>query len=114
MPTSPPRVCACGRTVPYGTDCPCQPAKATARAYDAARGSAAERGYDAAWRRLREAHLSEHPLCAHCLHEEVVEIADDVDHVVPIAVDPARRLDPTNLQSLCRRHHNIKTANERR
>ena len=113
MPTSAPRVCACGRIVPYGTTCPCKPKRGAAKAYDAMRGSARQRGYDTAWDRLREAHLSDHPLCAHCLEEEIVEVADDVDHIVPISVAPGRRLDPTNLQSLCRRHHNVKTAAER-
>lgn len=117
MPTSPPRVCQCGRVVPYGQTCPCKPArtKATRATYDAQRGSATARGYDAAWQRLRIAHLTNSPLCVHCLQEdETVTMADDVDHVVPIAVDPSLRLSPDNLQSLCRRHHNIKTASERR
>ncbi len=117
MPFAPPRVCQCGRVVPYGTTCPCKPArtKATRAAYDAQRGSATARGYDAAWQRLRIAHLSDSPLCVHCLQEdETVTMADDVDHIVPIAVDPTKRLSPDNLQSLCRMHHNRKTASERR
>lgn len=117
MPTSPPRVCQCGRAVPHGETCPCRPArtKATRQAYDGTRGSARARGYDSTWERLRAAHLSDSPLCVHCLAEdETVTVADDVDHIVPIAVDPSRRLDPDNLQSLCRRHHNLKTAAERR
>jgi hypothetical protein len=35
--------------------------------------------------------------------------ARHVDHVVPVAKAPQRRLDPTNLQSLCHAHHNVVT-----
>jgi hypothetical protein len=35
--------------------------------------------------------------------------ARHVDHVMPVAAAPHRRLDPTNLQSLCHAHHNIVT-----
>lgn len=116
MPTKPPTVCGCGKVVPSGTVCPCRAAmtKERAKAYDAARGSRHERGYDNQWQRLRDMHLSENPLCEHCLQEdETVTVAVDVDHVEPITVAPHRRLDPTNLQSLCRHHHNLKTASER-
>lgn len=34
-----------------------------------------------------------------------------VDHVEPIAVNPARRLDPTNLRSLCKLCHSEVTTN---
>ncbi|WP_433969720.1 HNH endonuclease signature motif containing protein [Tunturiibacter gelidiferens] len=40
--------------------------------------------------------------------------ATDVDHKVPISVSPERRLDISNLQSLCRACHRAKTANEQR
>lgn len=32
-------------------------------------------------------------------------VANVVDHIVPVRVDPTRRLDPSNLQSLCTSHH---------
>ncbi|WP_352507322.1 hypothetical protein [Mesorhizobium sp. M0048] len=48
------------------------------------------------------------------MHDEVVTVADDVNHTVPITVAPEPRLDPTNLQSLCRRHHNAKTLQDSR
>jgi 5-methylcytosine-specific restriction endonuclease McrA len=38
--------------------------------------------------------------------------ATEVDHKTPIRIDPSRRLDWTNLQALCRRHHSQKTAAE--
>jgi 5-methylcytosine-specific restriction protein A len=100
--------------VPAGATCPCRSkAKAeAARQYDADRGSASERGYDWQWHLLRERHLAESPLCVACLADEIVAVADDVDHVIPISIAPHRRLDRTNLQSLCRKHHNEKTRRE--
>lgn len=74
---------------------------------DRSRGTAAERGYDATWSRLRNMHLNNHPYCARCEAEgRPGQEADMVDHIVPIAVDPSGRLDPDNLQSLCWHHHN--------
>ena len=49
------------------------------------RGSAAQRGYNANWRRLRRMMLSEQPLCADPfgVHGEDVVLATEVDHVIP-------------------------------
>ena len=71
---------------------------------DQQRGHSRARGYDRTWERLRKMHLNAHPFCAKCL-PAVSRLATIVDHVVPIAVDPSRRLDPSNLQSLCKPHH---------
>jgi 5-methylcytosine-specific restriction protein A len=68
----------------------------------------------APWRRLRSAHLAQFPLCAHCLAEDRIVEASQVDHVVPVKTAPDRILDATNLQSLCQRHHSMKTARENR
>ncbi|GHA11352.1 hypothetical protein GCM10007989_02070 [Devosia pacifica] len=102
--------------VSAGQTCPCrQIAKTeTARQYDEQRGNSSERGYDWQWRKLRDRHLAGSPLCVECLASEIVEVAVDVDHITPIRLAPERRLDPTNLQSLCRRHHNEKTRAESR
>ncbi|QQP93545.1 HNH endonuclease (plasmid) [Skermanella sp. TT6] len=81
-------------------------------AVDRHRGSAASRGYDGDWRRLRLAHIQSEPLCRRCKAEGRIVVADVVDHIVPISVDPDRRLDPSNLQSLCKHHHDVKTARE--
>jgi 5-methylcytosine-specific restriction protein A len=43
-----------------------------------------------------------------------VTAATLVDHVVPVWVAPDRRLDPTNLQSLDRDCHAVKTAEDTR
>jgi 5-methylcytosine-specific restriction protein A len=73
---------------------------------------AAARGYDADWRTLRAAHLAEHPFCRACAARGIERRAHMVDHIEPIRQAPERRLDPSNLQSLCWRHHASKTQRE--
>jgi HNH endonuclease len=65
------------------------------------RPSAAKRGYDWAWQRLRADHLARHPSCAGHLRLGKVVAAEHVDHIESIRDTPHRRLDPTNLCSLC-------------
>ena len=77
------------------------------------RPTATERGYDAEWRRLRAIHLRDNPYCVTCERMGKLEKAVDVDHIIPHKGDDALRLDPANLQSLCKWHHRSKTARER-
>jgi 5-methylcytosine-specific restriction protein A len=104
MPSAPPRLCSCGAILAHGQRC-----QRCARSADKARGTAAERGYDASWVRLRRRHLKSHPACAVCGSTEGV----DVDHRIPFAERPDLRLDWRNLQTLCRLHHNQKTHSRR-
>lgn len=69
--------------------------------------SAAARGYDAEWQALRLQHLKVYPKCiiAGC-----GRLATVVDHVVSIADAPHRRLDPTNLRSMCKPCHDRRTS----
>ena len=76
------------------------------------RPSAAKRGYDTNWRKLRNYHLMVNPLCVMCEKEGYIRIAQVVDHIIPHKGDNSLRLDPNNLQSLCKRHHDQKTATE--
>src|ERR1035437_4947759 len=74
------------------------------------RGSSASRGYDGAWQMVREQALKRDKyLCVACLADGRATPAVDVDHIIPLNVDPARRLDLSNTQSLCRPHHREKT-----
>jgi 5-methylcytosine-specific restriction enzyme A len=67
------------------------------------------------WELLRQAALArDHYLCQHCLQHNRITRATIVDHIVPIAVDWNRRLDISNLQSLCQACHNRKTAEDKR
>ena len=59
-------------------------------------------------------HLNAHPYCVRCEALGRAVLAKVADHVIPIAVDPTRRLDPSNLQSLCEPHHNSDKQREDR
>ena len=73
------------------------------------KGSAASRGYDAAWQRVRLRILKrDNYLCIPCLKRGRITPAEAVDHIVPIRVAPDRRLDETNCQAIgvvCGCHH---------
>lgn len=76
---------------------------------------ATERGYDSDWERLRSRKIRTNPLCEECERQGLVVPAQDVDHIVPFEgrADP-KRLDWSNLQSLCRSCHNRKTHGARK
>lgn len=112
MPMRAPRLCRCGHRVAHGVACPCEVREAKARKarFDKGRPSASARGYDAEWRKLRAEHLARHPFCVRCGAR-----AAEVDHKIPVMIAPLRRLDPTNLQSLCTNHHRrAKQSEDRR
>ena len=56
--------------------------------------------------------LNNFPLCVECEKAGRVTVAQVVDHRIPIAVAPERRLEWDNLQSLCVECHNRKTRGE--
>ncbi|MBM3774010.1 MAG: HNH endonuclease [Acidobacteria bacterium] len=106
MPTTPLRPClrhGCPRLVTSGL------CKEHARAAEARRGSAWQRGYDDAWRALRLHVLAGNPLCQDCMAVGRVTAAEEVHHLVAITTDPGRRLDPTNLVPLCHTCHSRRT-----
>jgi len=74
------------------------------------RGTAAERGYDARWRRARLRFLSIHPLCRYCEAEGVTKAATVVDHITPHRGDRKLFWDQNNWQPLCKFHHDQKTG----
>ena len=78
---------------------------------DAQRGTSTERGYGAAWRRIRAQVLSEEPLCRACAFEGFVTPAEEVDHARPKALGGTD--DRANLQALCARHNASKGDTER-
>lgn len=111
MPSKAPRLCGCGLTVPGGARCPCEARRDAERKarFDKTRPSATARGLGADWRKLRAAHLERNPWCCRC-----GRAAQEVDHIVPRRVAPERRLDPTNLQSLCTPCHSGAKQREER
>ena len=68
----------------------------------------------AAWKKLRIFKLSRDPLCEYCLEKDHVNIATEVDHVIPIKVDWSMRLVFNNLNSTCHRCHMIKTKGDKK
>jgi len=67
-----------------------------------------------AWRSLRRSHISRSPLCVDCISRGILRTADVVDHIIERKDDDRRRLDSSNLQSLCHKCHNTKTVEEKR
>jgi 5-methylcytosine-specific restriction protein A len=79
------------------------------RAYDAGRGSASQRGYDATWQRVRRMHLANKPLCHDCFNEGGrVTIATEVHHIIAKRDGGTNEFE--NLMSLCKSHHSQRTA----
>lgn len=87
-----------------------------AAAYDARRGTAAERGYDGKWQRARRDYLAEHPLCVMCEAETPprVTAAGVVDHIVPHRGDRKLFWSRSNWQALCKPHHDREKQREER
>lgn len=79
-----------------------------------ARTSARARGYDRDWERVRAYHLSGSPFCVYCKERGELVQAQVVDHIKPFRDDWSLRLDPANLQSLCKRCHDSTKQREER
>lgn len=105
--TKPARICACRFRIKAGDLCPCE--KQRKAEADATRPSAAARGYDAAWRKLRAEHLKRQPNCVVC-----GEPGDTVDHIKRVRDFPELRLDPRNLQTMCASHHSSTAQRQER
>ena len=69
----------------------------------------------AAWKRLRKAFLTEHPLCEcdDCKRTGDCVAADRVDHIKPRCDYPELQLDWDNLRAMSESHHNRHTARTR-
>lgn len=76
------------------------------------RGSSYERGYNSTWRRLSKAYLMRNRFCRECSKEGVLELATEVDHVIPHRGNSVLFWDEGNWQPLCKHHHSRKTATE--
>ena len=69
------------------------------------RDSANERGYTAAWRRVRAQVLREEPLCRRCKAKDILIPAIDVHH----RDGNVKNIKRSNLEPLCRSCHNRET-----
>lgn len=62
--------------------------------------------------KLSKRYRAAHPLCEeHQARGELVPV-DLVDHIVPVHAAPDRRMDESNLQSLCNECHHAKTERD--
>lgn len=89
-------------------------ARESSRPRNVQRPTAHARGYDHAWRRIRNRYIKANPFCEVCDRErnKIVMRNLEVDHVIPIEQRPDLRLDWNNLQTLCRKCHARKTQND--
>jgi 5-methylcytosine-specific restriction protein A len=78
-----------------------------------------ERGYGAAWDRIRKVIMQRDcGLCQVCKSEGRVTIAYAVDHIISKANAAAKRWtqeridDPSNLRAICKLCHEVKTEQE--
>lgn len=113
MPQRPNTPCkhpGCPRLVPYGQSY-CEEHRNLSINK---RAGASARGYNSRWRKESKKFLLEHPLCEKCLEEKHLIRATVVDHIIPHRGDQELFWDKSNWQSLCKRHHDIKTMTEDR
>lgn len=117
MPTRSPTPCThpnCPKLVRGASQCAAHRTVERKQA-DQYRGSSHSRGYGSDWQAVREKHLNgfRNQECAHCRLKGRRTPAWDVDHIIPHSGrgDP-KRLDPNNLQTLCKSCHATKTAKE--
>ncbi len=101
------------RSLTRGGRCPQHAAQAQ-RDDVAYRGSAASRGYGAAWAKARAAHVASHPFCEQCLREGKRTPVAIVHHRIEPRGDPRLLVEPSNLVSSCRPHHQQEHARRAR
>lgn len=65
----------------------------------------------AQWKKVRRQQLIREPLCRECMKDNKITQATVVDHITPRSKGGAD-YDDDNLQSLCKRCHDRKTARE--
>lgn len=75
---------------------------------EANRPTAAQRGYDHRWRKVRAMQLRRYPLCADCLEAGRVTRATQAHHLV--AVRDGGQHELSNLLSLCATCHSRRTG----
>ena len=75
--------------------------------YDARRGSARDRGYDARWDAVSVGFRRHNPLCLGCEAVGRVTPTALVDHIIPHKGDRALFWDPANRQPSCGPHHDV-------
>jgi 5-methylcytosine-specific restriction enzyme A len=112
VPFKAPRICGCGRAIPWNVICACQKLRDRDRKarHDANRPTARQRGYDGTWDRERTVYLAANPNCRRCS-----DPANVVDHIQPHKGNRTLFWNRSNWQPLCTPcHSRTKQAAERR
>tara|TARA_R110000850_G_C9723080_1_gene442484 strand:+ start:275 stop:649 length:375 start_codon:yes stop_codon:yes gene_type:complete len=65
------------------------------------------------WISIRDSKREDEPLCSACISVGVVEVGRFIDHILNMKLFPEYSTEPLNLQNLCFRDHQQKTALER-
>lgn len=107
MPTMPWRPCrypGCRLLADKGEQYCAQHKKQTDREYNHyQRDPESKKRYGRAWKRIRDRHVQEHPLCEECLKQGIYKPAEEVHHIVPL--NDGGTHTRSNLVSLCRSCH---------
>lgn len=74
------------------------------------RSSTTKQGYNYRWQKESKKFLAENPYCFYCMQKGLTVLASIVDHIIPHRGDMELFWNKANWQSLCKRHHNIKSA----
>jgi 5-methylcytosine-specific restriction protein A len=88
-----------------------QHARSTEKEYDALRGTATQRGYDARWRAARIPYLRLHPLCEceDCKRAHCALPAQVIDHIIDHKGDMKLFWDERNWRAMNKSCHDRKT-----
>ena len=74
------------------------------------RGYSPGKRYGRAWKRIRDRHIAQHPLCEVCKRNCRLTPAEEVHHIVPLSHGGTH--EDSNLMSLCKSCHSEITAKE--
>lgn len=69
-----------------------------------------KRRYGRAWKRIRDRHISQFPLCEMCKQKGLVVAAEEVHHIKPLSQGGTHAEE--NLMSLCKTCHSKITAKD--
>ena len=65
------------------------------------------------WRNLRKGQIKKQPLCEYCLHDDKIEAATQVDHIIPWTHKNQLLFEEEDLMSTCQSCHVMITKQQR-